>query len=70
MNYGLSKSAENVLSKSKINGIFSKKISFKNINLGDHFFINSIFEPPYFLKLCPIFEKLKFVDDFFYFFFL
>ena len=40
MNYGSSKSAETVLSKSIFyvkNGIFSKKKSFKNINLGDHF---------------------------------
>ena len=39
---------------------FQKKISSKNINLGDHFllktfFIDSIFEPLYFLKLGPIF---------------
>ena len=35
---------------------------FKNINLGDHFFIycflTSIFEPLYFLKSCPIFDEL------------
>ena len=37
MNYGLSKTAEIVLSKSKIDGTFSKKKSFKNINLGNHF---------------------------------
>ena len=34
---------------------------FKNINFGDHFmlkhFFNSIFEPLYFLKLCPIFDN-------------
>ena len=36
MNYGSSKSDKIVLSKSKINRIFSKKNSFKNINLGDH----------------------------------
>ena len=35
MNYGLSKSAKIVFSKSKIDGI--KKKSFKNINLGDYF---------------------------------
>ena len=28
-------------SVSKINGIFSKKKSFKNINLGDHFFVKN-----------------------------
>ena len=32
---------------------FFKKISFKNINLGDHFFLDSIIEPLYFRKLCP-----------------
>ena len=42
-------------SMSKIDGIFSKKKSFKNINLGDnflkkHFFLTPIFEPLYFLK--------------------
>ena len=50
-------------SMSKINGIFSKKKSFKNIHLGDHFlkkhfFQTSIFEPLYFLKACPIFDEL------------
>ena len=49
---------------SKINRTFSKKILSKNINLGDHyllifFFLNSIFEPLYFLKLCPIFDRLS-----------
>ena len=28
---------------SKIDGTFSKKKSFKSINLGDHFFVNNIF---------------------------
>ena len=47
-------------SMSKINRIFSKKESYKNINLGDHFllntfFLDSIFEPLYFLKLGSIF---------------
>jgi hypothetical protein len=42
---------------SKIDGIFSKKNSFKNINLGDHFFL-TFFEPPYFLISCPIFDEL------------
>ena len=41
MNYGSSKSVEIVLSKSifyvKINGIFSKQNSLKNINLEDQF---------------------------------
>ena len=50
-------------SMSKINWIFSKKKSFKNINLGDnlkekHFFLTPIFEPLYFLKSCPIFDEL------------
>jgi len=63
MNYGLSKRAEIVLAMSKIDGIFSEIISYKNINLGDHFlykifFLTSIFEPLYFLKLCPIFDEL------------
>ena len=40
-----------------------KKKSFQNINLGDHFLwkkkiVISIFEPLYFLKSCPIFDKL------------
>ena len=52
----------------------NKKIiffSFKNTNLGDHFllgthyFLASIFELRYFLKLCPIFEKLAFIDRIF-----
>ena len=47
MNYGLSKSAEIVLSKSfiyvKKRRNFFKKKSFKNINLGDHFFVKNIF---------------------------
>ena len=42
MNYSLSKSAKNVLSKSICNvknqlNFLKKKISSKNINLGDHF---------------------------------
>ena len=51
--------------KSKIDGIFSKKKSIKNINSGDHFlqntflFLTSIFELLYFLKSCPIFDKLQ-----------
>ena len=40
---------------------FYQKKSFKNINLGDHFFLNSIFEPLYSLKLRPIFDKLTFL---------
>ena len=51
-------------SMSKINQFFSKKIWFKNINLGEHFlvktfFLDLIFEPLYFLKLRPIFDKLS-----------
>ena len=65
MNYGSSKSAKIVPSKSIFNvknrsNFFKKKLS--KINLGDHlvktFFLNSIFEPLYFLKLRPIFDKL------------
>ena len=65
-NYVLLKSAEIILlsqfSMSKIQGIFSKKKSFKNINLGNHFFLKTffltlIFEPLYFLKSCLIFDK-------------
>ena len=50
---------------SKISPIFSKTFLSKNINLGHHyllktlFFLNSIFEPLYFLKLRPIFDKLS-----------
>jgi hypothetical protein len=50
---------------------FQKKIS-KNINLGDrflvktYFFLNSIFESLYFLKLRPIFEELTFLIGFFF----
>ena len=69
-NYSSSKSAKVVLSKSifyvKNRQNFKKK-SFKNINLGDHFFCKKhffwppIFEPLYFLKscpICPIFDEL------------
>ena len=70
MNYGLSKSAEIVLSKSIFyvkNRRNLKKNAFKNINLRGHlkkkkqrFSLTSIFEPLYFLKSCPIFvEFLK-----------
>ena len=65
MNYGSSKSAKIVHSKSIFNvknqPNFFKKNSSKNINLGDpfllktFFFLHSIFEPLYFLKLRPIF---------------
>ena len=50
---------------SKINRIFSKKILSQNINLGDHYllktfiFQNSTFEPLYFLRLRPIFDRLS-----------
>ena len=48
-------------------------LTFKNINLGDRFllktfFLDSIFEPPYFLKLCPIFDELSFLVGFSFFF--
>ena len=47
MNYGSSKSAKIVLSKSifdvKNQQNFFKKISFKNINLGDHFLVKTFF---------------------------
>ena len=47
-----------------------------NINLGDHyllktfFFLNSIFEPLYFLKLHPIFDKVTILIGFFSNFFI
>ena len=49
-----------------INFFQSFSFLFKNINLGDHFivkifFLNSIFEPFYFLKLCQIFDELTFL---------
>ena len=60
-----SKSAKIVLSKAIFYvknqpNFFKKKFSSKNINLGDHFlletfFLDLIFEPLYFLKLGPIF---------------
>ena len=58
-------------SMSKINWIFSSK----NINLGDHFllktfFLDSIFEPLYFLELCPIFDELTFLVGIFKSFFV
>ena len=38
----------------------------KNVNLGDHyssfFFLNSIFEPLHFLKLRPIFDRVRWCD--------
>ena len=48
---------------SKINGIFSKKNSFSNINSVEHcckkhVFLTSIFEPLNFLKSCPILDQL------------
>ena len=60
----------------KNNRIFSKKFDYsKNINLGDHyllklFFLNSIFEPLYFLKLRPIFDRLSLLVGIFKRFFL
>ena len=55
----MSKTAKIVLSKS----ILIVKNLSKNINLGDHYFfqkiINSIFEPFYFLKVRPIFDRLS-----------
>ena len=72
VNDGLSKSAKIVLSKS----IFTVKnqrnflniiFSFKNVNLGDLLFEkNIIFEPVYFLKLFPLFDKLTFINGFFF----
>ena len=54
---------------SKNNRIFSKKNLPKNINLGDLYlsktFFNSIFEPIYFLKLRPIFDKLSLLEGIF-----
>ena len=61
MNYGSSKSAKIILSKS----IFDVKN--QSINLRDHylvktsFFLNSTFEPLYLLKLSPIFDKPTFL---------
>ena len=56
MNYGSSKVPKLYFqiqfSMPKINGIFSKKKSFRDINFGN------FFEPLYFLKSCPIFDKL------------
>ena len=47
----------------KVVEFFQKKNLSKNINLGDHyllfFFLISIFEPLYFLKLRPIFDGLS-----------
>ena len=48
---------------SKIIRIFKKKLS-KNINLGDHYLLKTFFsklnfEPLYFLKLRPIFDRLS-----------
>merc|ERR1712051_874940 len=59
----------------KLIKFFQKKILSKNINLGDHylsktFFLNSIFEPLYFLKLCPIFDRLSLFIGIFKRFFL
>ena len=50
---------------SKINLIFSKNISFKNINSGDQFwvktfFLDSTFEPLYFLKSLILGQKSYF----------
>ena len=66
MNYGLSKGAESYFqsqfSMSKINGIFSKKEikkSFKNINLGDYFFIKKyIFLTSIFQRSTTSFSKI------------
>ena len=44
---------------------FQKQNSFKNINLGDLFFLDSTFEPLYVLKSCPIFDELTFLIGFF-----
>ena len=47
---------------SKIKLFFSKKKkkSFNNVTLADHFlfFLDSILEPLYFVKSCPIFDEL------------
>ena len=80
MYYGLSKSTKIVLSKS-IFGVknqpnfFKKKKSSKYINLGDPFllktfFLDSIFEPLYFVKLHSIFDELTFLVGLFMNFFL
>ena len=56
-------------SVSKINRIFWKIFSLKNLILGAHlllltFLETSIFEPLYFLKLCPIFDWLQDLKNF------
>ena len=45
-------------STSKIIRIFLIFYSLKNINLGAHFLISSIFKSLYFLKWCPILDSL------------
>ena len=70
-------SAKILLSKSifdvkDLPNFYKKYFPFnKNINLGDHFlvktfFLDSIFEPLYFLKLCPILDDLIFLVGFFF----
>ena len=76
MNYGSSKSAKTVLSKSIFDvknqlNFFEKdfhlRISIYETNFKKkHFFLDSIFEPLYFLKLCPIFDELTFLVGFFF----
>ena len=67
MIYDSSKSAKIVLSKTIFNvknqlNFFQKKVFFKEYQFRKPFFgktilfLDSIFEPLYFLKLCPIFD--------------
>jgi hypothetical protein len=58
-------------SMSKINQIFSKKkILLRPLSIKNLFFLNSIFEPLYFLNLHPIFDELTFLVGIFSNFFL
>ena len=69
MIYDSSKSAKIVLSKTIFNvknqlnffkKVFFKEYQFKRPFFGKSisFFLNSIFEPLYFMKLCPIFDGI------------
>ena len=74
MNYGSSKRAKVVLSKSifydKYQPIFFKKNASKNFNLGDNFLLKTFFLDSTLLKLCLIFDELTFLVGFFFKFFL
>ena len=75
MNYSFSKRAKIVLSKSikffekyVYLNISIKETIFQSYFLVKSFFINSIFEPLYFLKLRRIFDELTFLLGFFWIF--